>query len=556
MTLSVSILLLLFIRCLLTTIIAFALPGVSVLVAVEVWSLGKTSIIFSAFSDFSATMFRLTVLLIAIRVFRFSVYYVQGTPNFSAFHLILLTFVTSILILIFSPNIFSLILGWDGLGISSYFLVIFYKNSKAFNSGLLTGISNRVGDALILISLSSWWLLPNSSILPSQSSSLTISAYSGLVFIVAACTKRAQLPFRAWLPAAIAAPTPVSALVHSSTLVTAGIYLIMRLSNFLSFDRIMILSLVGGITIIIARISAIIETDGKKVVALSTLSQLGVIMCGYATSNPSVVFFHLLVHAFFKALLFIATGVIIHNSGDSQDLRNMGGLYRILPITQSVAIFTKARLIGLPFFAAFYSKEMVLERLSGGVLSPLYSFMMILAGVGLTVIYSARFIFTILLTPTRTSAAVFYSEHSGHLCARVIFLSFPRLISGKVLYFLLADGLEVPVLSFFSKLLPLIIIICFSVFIVLIPKLVKRTRIKYSTYIWGLPLFTGGLPLNSYITSGLHLISMLSFSYIDYIVFSFNIVGLVPGVSTLSSYSANLYLLILSFLTLLIMLIV
>jgi len=111
MTLSVSILLLLFIRCLLTTIITFALPGVSVLVAVEVWSLGKTSIMFSAFSDFSATMFRLTVLLIAIRVFRFSAYYVQGTPNFSAFHLILLTFVMSILILIFSPNIFSLILG-------------------------------------------------------------------------------------------------------------------------------------------------------------------------------------------------------------------------------------------------------------------------------------------------------------------------------------------------------------------------------------------------------------------------------------------------------------
>ena len=106
---------------------------------------------------------------------------------------------------------------------------------------------------------------------------------------------------------------------------------------------------------------AVIETDGKKVVALSTLSQLGVIICGYAINNPSIVFFHLLVHAFFKALLFIATGVIIHNSGDSQDLRNIGGIYNTLPITQAVAIFTKARLIGLPFFAAFYSKEIVLE---------------------------------------------------------------------------------------------------------------------------------------------------------------------------------------------------
>ena len=232
------------------------------------------------------------------------------------------------------------------------------------------------------------------------------------------------------------------------------------------------LSLVGGATIIMASVRAVIETDGKKVVALSTLSQLGVIICGYAINNPSIVFFHLLVHAFFKALLFIATGVIIHNSGDSQDLRNIGGIYNTLPITQAVAIFTKARLIGLPFFAAFYTKEIVLERLSRSATAPLCTFVIIIAGVGLTVIYSARFIFNILLTPRRSSAAVFYREHSHHLYMRVMLLRLPRLLSGKVLYFILADSLEVPVLSFFSKLLPLVIIISFSVSISVMPRLI------------------------------------------------------------------------------------
>jgi len=154
------------------------------------------------------------------------------------------------------------------------------------------------------------------------------------------------------------------------------------------------------------------ETDGKKIVALSTLSQLGVIICGAGINNTPVILFHLLVHAFFKALLFIVTGVAIHNAGDAQDLRGIRGLYSLLPITKTIIVFTNLRLIGLPFFAAFYSKEIILERLGGSNLAPFFTYVAILIGVALTVAYSIRFIYFILFTVSRNRRAIYLSESS------------------------------------------------------------------------------------------------------------------------------------------------
>jgi len=294
-----------------------------------------------------------------------------GSDSRTGFHLLVASFVGSILALILSPNLVTLIIGWDGLGISSFFLVIFYKRNKSFNAGLLTALSNRVGDALILISLSLGLFYSTFSTLP-------LSHYVGEVplllvvrLAVAASTKRAQVPFRAWLPAAMAAPTPVSALVHSSTLVTAGVYLLLRVVPLLSFKLpLIILGALGRVTITMASLRAFLESDLKKIVALSTLSQLGVMVLRLRLGLASIAFFHLIVHAFFKALLFIATGNLIHNRMDYQDLRLIGGHLPSLPITQATVVVTKLRLCGLPFFSAFYSKELVLESLSsqlGGV---------------------------------------------------------------------------------------------------------------------------------------------------------------------------------------------
>jgi len=163
---------------------------------------------------------------------------------------------------------------------------------------------------------------------------------------------------------------------------------------------------------LIARLRALSETDGKKIVALSTLSQLGVIICGAGINNTPVIFFHLLVHAFFKALLFIATGVAIHNAGDSQDLRGMRGLYSLLPITKTAIVFTNLSLIGLPFFAAFYSKEIILEGLGRANFAPLFTYSAMLVGVSLTVGYSVRFIYYILFTGSRNSVSLYLSEAS------------------------------------------------------------------------------------------------------------------------------------------------
>jgi NADH-ubiquinone oxidoreductase chain 5 len=215
---------------------------------------------------------------------------------------------------------------------------------------------------------------------------------SGLV-ILAAITKSAQIPFSSWLPAAIAAPTPVSALVHSSTLVTAGVYLLIRF-NVLFVDTIMrkLLLLIGGLTIFIAGVAANFEFDLKKIIALSTLSQLGLIIRILAIGYPKLAFFHLLTHALFKALLFICAGAIIHNMKNSQDIRDIGGLSFFMPLTTACLNLANLALCGLPFLAGFYSKDLILEVVSLSSIN-FFSFFLYFFSTGLTVCYSFRLTF-------------------------------------------------------------------------------------------------------------------------------------------------------------------
>lgn len=191
--------------------------------------------------------------------------YISGEKFFSRFIILVFFFIISMYLLILSPNLISLLLGWDGLGVTSYLLVIFYQRNKSYNAGILTAITNRLGDVGLLISISLLLFLGNWNYIYVSSFSNIFSNLLIYLIIISACTKRAQIPFSAWLPAAIAAPTPVSALVHSSTLVTAGIYLLIRINLIIIEINIRyILLLMGIITIIIAGITAIIEIDIKK----------------------------------------------------------------------------------------------------------------------------------------------------------------------------------------------------------------------------------------------------------------------------------------------------
>merc|ERR1711981_1177498 len=295
-------------------------------------------------------------------------------------------------LLIISPNLVSILLGWDGLGISSYLLVIYYRRRKSYNAGIITVISNRVGDALIIICFRRLIYLNSLNIfISSYTADPTLYPVFSLL-IIAGCTKRAQIPFRAWLPAAIAAPTPVSSLVHSSTLVTAGVYLIFRFENLLILINInKFLLLLGCLTIFIARFRAFFEIDIKKIVALSTLSQLGVIITRLGAGFRILGFFHLLSHAFFKALLFVSAGNLIHASERYQDMRVIGGGREVMLLTNRIVISASLSLCGLPFIAAFYSKEMIIEGLLIYNLS-IISYVFIILGVLITVFYRIRFL--------------------------------------------------------------------------------------------------------------------------------------------------------------------
>lgn len=375
-------------------------------------------------------LFFASVSWIAAAVISFAKSYISGERFYLRFTLLVLRFVASIFILIFRPNLVSILLGWDGLGVTSYLLVIYYQRRRSYNAGLLTALTNRLGDVGILLSIAllasagSW----NFGLTGLEVTTLAAQAIV-VVLTLAAITKRAQIPFAAWLPAAIAAPTPVSALVHSSTLVTAGVYLLIRFNKILACRPYLVFLLFSGaITILIAGLRAMFEMDIKKMVALSTLSQLGLIMRSLGIGAPQIAFFHLLSHAYFKALLFICAGNLIHCRNDFQDLRQMGASYRTLPLTTSFINLSNLRLCGFPFIAGFYSKDIFLEiRLIGR-----YSLIAVFLFFGatlLTAAYSVRFTYLTSVRPSR-GLALLWASDEDRVIIRGNFLLFPLAVGG------------------------------------------------------------------------------------------------------------------------------
>lgn len=339
-----------------------------------------------------------SVLVITSAVLVFSGSYMREEKHFLRFHLLVGAFVLSMLFLITSPNLVRILLGWDGLGVTSYLLVIYFQRAKSFNAGLLTALTNRIGDVLILIAIATTVTLGgwNFFVWAHAPSAWGRQEVCVCLLLVAASTKRAQIPFSAWLPAAIAAPTPVSSLVHSSTLVTAGVYLLFRFGELLACSNNLIyLISVGILTIIIAGATALKELDIKKIIALSTLSQLGLMITTLGLGLYEVAYFHLLTHAFFKALLFMSVGNIIHLSRDFQDLRKISLMEFCFPVSLSFSLVANCRLCGFPFLAGFYSKDLILELIIVSSASFLV-FFLIFAAVALTVIYSVRFIFLVI----------------------------------------------------------------------------------------------------------------------------------------------------------------
>ena len=311
--------------------------------------------------DWISIYFIGSVLVIRRRVVLFSFYYIKNTYHYTRFVLLVIIFVFSIILLIIRPRVFSIILGWDGLGMSSLFLVIYYQNRKALNAGVLTLLINRLGDVAILIAIMSLIVWGDFSII-----FISLEKFFMVTFflLIAARTKRALIPFSAWLPAAMAAPTPVSALVHSSTLVTAGVYILVRFSPLIKVRNLeFVILYLGLLTIIIAGIAALYTNDIKKMVAFSTLSQLGLIAIILGAGAPLLTFYHLLLHAYFKALLFIVVGYVMHLRGDYQELKYVNS-HRLWSLSLlRLSLLSNLSLIGVPFISGYYSKDLVLELL-------------------------------------------------------------------------------------------------------------------------------------------------------------------------------------------------
>nr|QPO06606.1 NADH dehydrogenase subunit 5 [Anopheles parensis] len=405
----------------------------------EVLSLQSMSIVMTFLFDWMSLMFMSFVLLISSLVIFYSNQYMEEDYNINRFILLVLMFVMSMMLLIISPNLISILLGWDGLGLVSYCLVIYFQNVKSYNAGMLTALSNRIGDVALLLAIA--WMLNYGSwnyifYLDMMKNNFEMMIIGALV-VLAAMTKSAQIPFSSWLPAAMAAPTPVSALVHSSTLVTAGVYLLIRFNDLLmNWWMSQFLLLVSGLTMFMAGLGANFEFDLKKIIALSTLSQLGLMMSILSMGFYKLAFFHLLTHALFKALLFMCAGSIIHNMKNSQDIRMMGSLSMSMPLTCSCFNVANLALCGMPFLAGFYSKDLILEMVMLSYVN-IFVFFLFFFSTGLTVCYSFRLCFYSMTGDFNSSSLHPLNDSGWVMLFSICFLTIMAVIGGSMLSWLI-----------------------------------------------------------------------------------------------------------------------
>nr|AKG95410.1 NADH dehydrogenase subunit 5 [Cylisticus convexus] len=462
----------------------------------EIMFNASASLLFNFYVDWVSVMFFGFVAMISGSVLFYSGSYMNFNLNYRLFMLLVLMFVMSMFFLVFSLNLVSMMLGWDGLGIVSYILVVFYKNEKSSSAGMITALSNRVGDAALMLSIACF--LEQSS-----------WSYMNMIFLedkfvlwmvgLAAITKSAQIPFSAWLPAAMAAPTPVSALVHSSTLVTAGVYLLIRFSELMSESLVMkYFVYLGMVTTLMASLSALFEPDFKKVVALSTLSQLGIMIMTLSLGFVNLAFMHLLTHAVFKALLFMCSGKIIHSVDDYQDIRKMGGMIFNLPLTSMIMGLSSFALCGVPFLSGFYSKDLIIET-SLMEDSCIVDYLMFMALVGLSASYSFRLMYLSVVNSSSQSKVCGSDEEDWIMLSSKMVLLLMSVVSGAFLTWsimpvpgMMSLNFEMKWLAFYSMILGGLmgVVLCFSVKNSLF-MMFNLEKIELIMMMWNLPMLSG-----------------------------------------------------------------
>jgi NADH-ubiquinone oxidoreductase chain 5 len=375
------------------------------------------------------------VLIVSSLVHVYSIGYMSHDPHNQRFFSYLSLFTFMMIILVTANNFLLMFVGWEGVGICSYLLVSFWFTRIAANqSSMAAFLANRVGDCFLTIGMFAiLWSFGNVdyytvfSLAPYYTENIVIII--GICLLIGAMAKSSQIGLHVWLPMAMEGPTPVSALIHAATMVTAGVYLLMRASPIIEYSStVLILILwVGAITTVCSSLIGLFQQDIKKVIAYSTMSQLGMMVIAIGLSSYNIALFHLVNHAFYKGLLFLGAGAVIHAVADNQDFRKYGGLISYLPLTYSVMLIASMSLVAIPFMTGFYSKDFILESAFGQYhLSSIIVYFIATIGAMFTTLYSVKVLYLTFLTNPNGPIVNYKKGHAAHEAD--IFMSVPLII--------------------------------------------------------------------------------------------------------------------------------
>ena len=375
----------------------------------------------------------LLISIVSFCVHLYSLEYMGNDPHLPRFLSYLSFFTFCMFLLVTSSNLLQLLVGWEGIGLASYLLINFWYTRIAANkSAMKAMIVNKIGDVSIILGIILWvcsfksadfaiinniaWLIVGKNIYLSNYVFLININYITIIlflFIIGVCAKSAQIGLHTWLPDAMEGPTPVSALIHAATMVTAGVFLLLRLVSLLKYDSnsLLLISFLGAITSFIAATIGLFQNDIKKIIAYSTCSQLGYMVLSCGLNNYSGGLFHLVNHGFFKALLFLSAGAIIHSMLDQQDIRRMGMLLKYLPISYLMILIGSLTIMGIPFLTGFYSKDFLLECVySSNIFLTFFLYWLGIISAALTSFYSIKLLFLTFYNIHNSYFNILYSK--------------------------------------------------------------------------------------------------------------------------------------------------